>query len=282
MPHSAESLESVDDVNRSNEALDWVGNWVEELDELPDPLPGSMLDEERRLNPYEAANDIARQFDGVCRDNLLAVVSASRRARQDKRDALPAFALYPQLRSAIESAAWGYWLLMGGTKTKRLSRALNLTYGHAVSFSDAIRNLNRALENIGDPTIDEWSEERVVARLQEIRADLRLQGSLKEPPTTSDVLREVDRARANPERLSMLNAWKLCSGITHATRPIIYNLSERVTVSGPDERGGVSVELRARLVWIAIMAKLSRELLTDLRDRYNYLATHDYGNRPLS
>lgn len=269
---SGESLESERDVQLGMAMLERLGQWVHELTELPVPNPGSVLAVEDRLNPYEPGSHLVRHYDAVARDNLQAVTDVCMAALPaDGNRGIPTFALYSQLRTSIEAMGWAYWLIMNNVKAKRVLRALRITYGHAEDFEGTARSLG-----------EEWPAEARRERLRQIKDSVPQlqQVELTRPPTTSDMLRVAGSAvQADP--LSALNAWKLCSGIAHGSRPLVYNLSERRQLSEPDEHGSVSLELLARVAWVASIAKLASEFITATRVRYMELATHDYGSRPV-
>jgi len=235
----------------------------------PEPLSGSVLAIENRLNPYEPAGHLVAFYNAIAYDNLLAVARAAGRAEESQELGLPAFALYGQLRASIEAAAWGYWLLVGEKKATRIYRALSVTYGHAEDFEDTLRSLGM-----------DWPAEARIERLQEIAEGARLQKGLHGPPTVSDMLRVVGQTFRRDERgFDALNGWKLCSGMTHGSRPVIYNLSERVAIGVRDEDGSLSVKLTIRVEVVATLSVLALDLIKVMHARHAYLSTHDYAGR---
>ncbi|WP_438854366.1 hypothetical protein [Agromyces sp. M3QZ16-3] len=269
---SPESLESDEDIHRGMAVLERIGLRMHGLEDLSRPSPGSILAVEDQLVPYEPASHLVRHYDGVARDNLQAVTDVALAALEDPRNSgLPSFALYSQLRGSIEATGWAHWLILPSPKAKRLLRAMQITYGHAEDFGDTIRNLGLEFPS-------EARKERLIQIKDEI-PQLR-QRKLTRPPTTTAMLRESGSILP-PHPLSALNAWKLCSGMAHGSRPVVYNLSERRQLAGPDEHGSVALQLQVRIGWVATIAKLADDFITATRGHYLYLASHDHAGRPV-
>lgn len=101
-----ESLESPEEVHAALVELHAIKDWLDTAETLLDPLPGSALAQEDRLNPYKPGSHLAGFYDAIARDTLAAVIHTRISSGSDGTRGVPAFALYSQLRaSTIASVA---------------------------------------------------------------------------------------------------------------------------------------------------------------------------------
>lgn len=215
------------------------GKWSE-------PNVGSSLAHDDSRTPYDPVSYQAHFFLIVAQDNLSAIGELL-----DAVGVLPV-ALYALARAAIESAAYGIWILQGGTHAKRVKRSLQLSYDAQESLVDIVR----AAGGTHDP-------EPVYAELNELKRRVKGIGDsadLSKLPTISDILRDVDRdVRIEPA--TALEAWRICSGMTHANRAVFHALSANTAADG-DTRGRSEASL-AILATVLIAAVTLRDRLTD-------------------
>ena len=206
---------------RGRELLDIQWTRLTALDEMPgglEALPGGQL----------AADDAATgTYNPISHQLMFAVSSAIDHLRtlrtvvEAPNGGVPALAGYTLVRSALESACLGIWLVSGNTRDKRVFRSLHLS---ATNLSDMKRLV------ITDPT----SVEKDLRRLEEIKATRRanIQNRLDRPfPKTNDIVRQAAR-KCEHGTNHALTVWQACSSIAHANNVVSVNMLERTRREG--------------------------------------------------
>ncbi|KQO97022.1 hypothetical protein [Leifsonia sp. Leaf264] len=256
--HHQLPLEPADALDVMTETL----RWFETLDDLPSPTPGSQMDGDDVALRVDPLSYLVRHFDSAARENVVAVLKACHDAGLGGLDELPTMALYPQMRAAIETAAWGCWLLAGGTRVKRMNRALSVTYKDANDFGSAA-----AVFGVS------WKASDIVDRLEEVRVENRLQRALSDPGSTTDMLIEVGRKFPNHEQQSPLGAWKLCSGMAHGSRGMMMDMSKTVDLGTVDSNGNPHMLFSLDIGPLALFGVVVERLLRMLRELYDDAST---------
>lgn len=216
----------------------------------PSPLPGSQLAGDDIKTTYDPLSFQVQFYLSAAQDNLLTV-----REILDVVGHIPPMALYSMARAAIEAAAYGVWLLSGGTRVKRVKRSLRLSY-------DAQRTVVEISHAAGtsfdvDAVYEELEQNKRALKGLDDRADLSAM------PTISDILRDVDRG-LRIEPASALEAWRICSGMTHANRWVAAAVSETVDLPDPNTEW----ELTGSAAMLATVLTTAVELRDHLRQQF--------------
>lgn len=186
------------------------------------PAPDSKAAEDRRVSSFHSIYDSVQHSLSVAADHLETVATFYAKTGHG----MPPFAMYTLIRSAIEAAAYGLWLLEPASREERILRSLRYTYGQLIS-GEKLRQL------VGQA--DEEKHHRLLRKLEGVRNDLAGNNgpSIKRGPTTSQVIEAADRLVQ--AQTSGLIAWKACSGIAHAEQIASLHLLERRWVQRFDD-----------------------------------------------
>jgi hypothetical protein len=207
---------------------------------LAEPVQDSWLGRvDGRTRPFEASQ-MARTFSLVAADNLHQVEKVLRKS-------LPPFALYSMIRSAVEAASLGLWILDAKEEQLAASRAMRiyrqniasdrtmwnmLVTGPSVSHDHLHREVNKrhaALSGISHDAFDKAVLSSAIIGVVDANH------------------REESEARPVPSPLSGLEAWRMCSSIVHANPVSMLHLLER----HPDGNIGESATRTSRLSFVA-------------------------------
>jgi len=259
----ADVIEPDDDINaRVARQFDRVVGRLGQRDLTPeearlnDPLPGSPLAVDDSKTSFDPISFQAHFYLTVAQDHLSTI-----REFLEEVGRIPPTSLYSITRSAIESAAYGIWLLSGGTRAKRVKRSLLLSYDAQWSVVD----IARATGSEFDPTLAYTELEQIKRATKGIDNG----ADLSSMPTISDILREVDRYVAI-EPASGLDAWRICSGITHANRWVANAISESVAVPGR----ATEQRMEASFAMLTTVLIAAVELRDQLRKRIREAGGH--------
>lgn len=222
---------------------------------LEPPVADSWLGRVNALTrPYDAS-ELAHSFALVAADNLRMVERVLRKE-------LPPFALYSMLRSAVEAASLGLWILDARSEQLAASRCLRI-YRQNIN-SD--RTMWMDFVGHADASHDEMA-----TAVQGLHEALRgVDGShFEKTVKTSHVLARVDALRPKKEgslteSLSGLEVWRMCSSIVHANPVSMMHLLER----HPDGGVGESTTRMSRLSFITTFTTTACGRLSALLDLY--------------
>jgi hypothetical protein len=190
------------------------------VDSLPDlvSLPiesGSIFQVDAQIENYDPPADQVIFLVGVARDHL----DAFRSMLVKPNGGLPAMAGYTLLRATIEAASTAIWLRCSNKANTRVMRSLWMI----VHSRDDVAGLAAKLqiENTA-------GYERMKARVDGIISGRKglLASSLSRRYTKTDMINEADK-HVPRRKLSCLEAWQACSGITHSNRNSVLMLLER-------------------------------------------------------
>lgn len=253
---------------------------LERVAELSIVLPGSMLavdDGHTARVPISSQVQIttARAWDALEAFRDLTVTEINPSA------ALRPFAHYSLIRMACEGAGLGLWLLRPGQKAKRVRRSLNLELTHHYETWDLSHTLTGASR-----TRALSADDSVVRRLNELKntvSQLR-EIELSTIPSWSDILLDVSPRPApgcgHPADSPYL-VWKVASAFLHGSSGTMRSLSDLEQLTDFAENGIASMEMRPSWRMLAASFGVCVQMLCDLQDRFEYLATHDYSHRTL-
>jgi hypothetical protein len=213
---------------------------VQQSQRLPNPVPDSWLGRvDLRTRPFETSQ-IARVFAQVASDNL-------RQVDQMLRKSLPPFAPYSMIRSAIESASLGLWILDAQDEQLAASRTLRI-YRQNIASDRTMWESVVGKDSVSHDDLNELAEQ----------AHRALRGvshsSFERAVRSSAVIGAVDGKHNGVDdsqppfgALSGLEAWRICSSIVHANPISMLHLLER----HPDGEIGDSATRTSRLSFVA-------------------------------
>lgn len=190
-----------------------------------------------RTQPFEASQ-MVRAFAHVSADNL-------RQTERILRRELPPFALYSLIRSTIEAASFGQWVLRARDEQLAASRTLRI-YRQNIA-SDRMMWIEVVGRSSG--THDELHE--TAARLHRALNGIdaaSFQLSVRSSAVVGSVDREARKSTAHEQpAFSGLEVWRICSSIVHANPVSMLNLLER----HPDGDIGAMATRTSRLSFVA-------------------------------
>ncbi|MFE4951634.1 hypothetical protein ACFQ9V_16170 [Leifsonia sp. NPDC056665] len=219
--------------------------------------PGSRLWGDDRHTPYNPISYQVAWYAMVAVDHLRFV-----RDSLQSRGEFAVMAEYTVVRSAIEAAGYGYWLLDGGTQTKRVRNSLRLSW-------DSIDDVESLLGSSGG---SKDGGRDIRTRLKQIQAEGPAhQGSIEDLPTITRILGLTD-TRIGFQRMTGLEAWRICSGIAHSNTPVAIALLEHEQVETSDAIGAIS-RLSNRIGLLATVYEIAMTYLERLLDLWETAAT---------
>lgn len=270
-----ENVESDEEMESANVVFNLSEMRFKELGEMADPLAGSMLDVE---NGHTARVPITSQVQMAAaraKDALEAFSDLTVTA-----GVLRPFAHYSLIRQASEGAALAQWLLRPGVKYKRVHRSLNLEFSHDEDAREFARTYTREPRNAASPELN-----RTLRRLNELKdtvSQLR-EMELKHIPSWTDILIDISpplgRTTGGHAPDSPLVVWKIASAFLHGSSTTVRMLSDLQQLTEFDERRIASMQITPSWRVLAASYGTCVQMLYDLHERYDYLATHDYGKR---
>lgn len=271
------SVESDEEMEAASTLFNVSRARFESLRDLPDPLPGSML---------------AIENDHTARVPITSQVQIATARAKDALEAfsdltvtvgvLRPFAHYSLIRQACEGVALGRWLLRPDRKYIRVNRSLNLEFTHDQDAREFAATLTRKGRNAASPELD-----RTLKRLNELKdtvSQLR-EVKLKRIPSWTNILVDISpplgRTTGGHAPDSPVVVWKIASAFLHGSATTARMLSDLQQLTDFDERRIASMEIKPSWRVLAASYGTCVQMLFDLNDRYEYLATYDYGKRAL-
>ena len=252
-------------------------------DQLPPPLAGSMLEVERAHTAREPVDTLVMTHRARASENLDRVFEMMIDNDNERLLAYP-FSLYSLIRTAVEAAATSMWLIKSSKKSDRVLRALQLGYRNtqeALRFAELIMGKGAAAPA-------RRRAEKTIERLNYLKdtvGPLR-QVELGPPPRYTAILTAVspksrDSDRAGHALSSPLVVWKASSAFLHGSEQVVRALSD---VRQMDEftDGIASFEITPSIQMLAVSIGTCVDLIAQLDERYQYLATHNYAGRSVS
>lgn len=189
-----------------------------------------------KTKPFETSQQ-ARVFAQVSADNLRQVDIALRKR-------LPMFALYSMIRSAIESASLGLWILDAKSEDLAASRTLRI-YRQNI---ESDRTLWKTVVGRHSGDHDNLATIAHAAHLQLRGMD---QSCFHDAVQSTSVIEVTDNKHPSQSTsldvFSGLEVWRLCSAVTHANQVSLLNILER----HPEGALGESVTRTSRLSFVA-------------------------------
>lgn len=219
--------------------------------------PGSALDGDDRATSYDPISYQARFLFVAAFDHL----NTFRRALQDH--GMPIVAAYPLVRASLESAAQVLWLTTGGTRGKRVFRALHRVWDAASISDEAIRHLDP-----GRPS----RLPRLRTRLDELAVAGKCgQRSLnRKHPSMTDIVIDAGR-HVRSHTFQPIDVWRLCSSMAHGNRSVALTVLESRLDGPATEVGGnfiVTTSYRVVAAFVGVLAKVIEAAL-DSQDKLN-------------
>lgn len=250
--------------------------------EMPDPAPGSILQLEQVHTAREPIHAMVLSQRARATDNIARLFTLTLDLPNAQVRAYP-FSGYSLIRTAVESAAVGLWLIQSNRKATRVLRALQRSKQHeyeAIQFIELTRPAEVA-------AAARERHARIVGRLEELKntvAPLR-QREIGAVPSYTEILASVSsrdpQDRTRYDMHSPLVAWKISSAFIHGSETVVRALSDiRQTTDFVD--GLAQFEVTPSLRLTAVLTSTCVSLLRDLDKRYFYLATHDPGGRQIA
>jgi hypothetical protein len=192
------------------------------------------------------------------------------------------FAHYALVRMACEGAGLGLWLMRPAVKARRVHRSLNLEFTHDQDARDFSATLTRQPRNQATPELD-----RFLARLNELKnsvSQLR-ELELKRIPAWSDILVDISpplgRSTAGHAPDSPFVIWKVASAFLHGSSVTMRALSDLEQLTDFGENRMATMEMRPSWRLLAASFGTCVQMLYNLYERYEFLGTHDYAQRPV-
>lgn len=252
-------------------------------DQLSPPAAGSMLDLERAHTAREPVDTLVMTHRARSTENLDRVFEIMIDNDNEQLLAYP-FSLYSLIRTAVEAAATSMWLIKSSKKSDRVLRALQLAYRNAqeaLRFAELIKGRGGAapVRNGTEKTIERLNQ------LKDTVGPLR-QLDLGPPPSYTAILTAVSpksrgRTRSGYEVSSPLVVWKASSAFLHGSEQVMRALSD-VRQMNEFTDGVASFEITPSIQMLAVSIRTCVELIAQLDERYEFLATHDYAGRLVS
>lgn len=254
--------------------------YVELSDSLDAPLPGSMLDLERSHTAREPIDTLVMMHRARATENLDRIFEMMIDEEHGRVLAYP-YSMYSLIRVCVEAAATGMWLIKSSRKADRVLRALQLAARNsqeAGRFADLVLGRRGALPARQGAT-------ETLARLNQLKdtvGPLR-QVVLGSPPKYTAILTAVSPQQPGGSSggyaiTSPLVVWKVSSAFLHGSEHVIRALSDIRQLEEFSD-GVASFEITPSIQMLAISLRTCVDLLSDLDDRYRFLATHDYSGR---
>ncbi|WP_444663521.1 hypothetical protein ACT17Q_15365 [Cellulomonas sp. CW35] len=218
---------------------------------------GSILEGDDRATAYDPISFQVRYLFVAAFD----YTGALRRTLEDH--GMPVVAVYPLVRAALEAAAQVLWLTTGGTRSKRVFRALQRVWDGAKLCDEALRHLDPTSR----PLLPELRE-RLDGLLAAAGAGQR---SLdRTPPSMTDIVIDAGR-HFQTGRLRPIDVWRLCSSMAHANRSVSLAVLESRQVGPGNDLGGeyvMTTSYRVVAVFVSVLAELIGAAL-DAQDQRN-------------
>lgn len=222
---------------------------------------------EVRAGSLLEGDDFATAYDPISyqvRDLFVAAfdhIGTLRRTVEDH--GMPVVAAYPLIRAAVESAAQVLWLTTGGTRSKRVFRALQRVWDGASLNDEA---LNHLIPVRASNLLD------LRRRLDELlNAAGAGQRSLdRNPPSMTDIV--IDAGRAVRSRtFEPIDVWRLCSSMAHGNRSVMLSILES-RATGPRTSVGntylMTTSYRTIAAFVGVLVDVVEAAL-DAQDRLN-------------
>ncbi|PFG31188.1 hypothetical protein [Paramicrobacterium agarici] len=228
---------------------------MDDLDQLfhEEPPPHSAMAGDDLKTPYDSVSFQSHFYLSVAIEHLQAIQTFYRATERT----LPPFSFYSLARASIESAAYGIWILSGNKRQKRVRRSLKITYDNSSDVATLACRL-------GVP----YDLENVRKRLTEIQAMIpgNRQYRLSSRSTTiTSMLSETDKIVDNSV-MSGADAWRICSGITHANKSIASKVLETSKISGTETETSSSYLVTTSVTMIAAVVSAAIEYTDHLSE----------------
>ncbi|MBS3182397.1 hypothetical protein [Leucobacter manosquensis] len=249
--------------------------------DLPTPEIGSMLHLEREYTKRGSTDTLVMTHRARAHENLSRIFDTMIDEEGGRLLAYP-FSIYSLIRPSIEAAAVAMWLVKSSKKADRVLRALQMAYrdsSETLKFVEIIKGKNGA-KSARD------AKEKTLERLKELQntvGPLR-QVELGNPPTYTQILTSVSpkpRGSATGYGISSpLVIWKASSAFLHGSDETVRALSDIRQIDDFEE-GVASFEITPNMQMLAVSIRAVVDLLSELDERYLFLATHDHRHRPV-
>ncbi|MDM7884737.1 hypothetical protein QUG92_06420 [Curtobacterium sp. RHCKG23] len=220
--------------------------------------PKSSLAGDRAAAPYNPVPDQIVNLLGAALDHLHGLQVSV----ESSGGTLLAMSSFTLIRSAIEVAGTGLWLLQPAARDERLLRSMRLTRENRRQLRSVLSDLGRS-----DPrfeVVEERLKDQATVRPSLVGADLT-----KLEPVT-DRLRSIT-TMVPPRHHPPLVIWRMASGIAHGNTSMMTAVLERQQVEEFDGRSA-SFNVTSSFVTVSMFfdAALNMvESLLDLFDRRN-------------
>lgn len=173
---------------------------------------GSQLASDDAATAYDPISYQVRFFFGAAFDHTFTL------QRTITDHGMPMVAAYPLIRAAIEAAAQVLWLTTGGTKAKRVYRALHRVWDMATMSEGALQHLIPDRKSPLDTL-----RVRLDGLLRSAGAGQR---SLdRDYPTMTDIVIDAGRF-VRSRRFTPIDVWRLCSSMAHGNREVATAILE--------------------------------------------------------
>jgi hypothetical protein len=180
--------------------------------ELFEVRPGSDLAVEDAATAYNPISHQVQLLFGAAFDHAGTL-------QRTLAHGMPVVAAYPLIRASLESAAQVLWLTKGGTRSKRVFRALHRVWDMAEWSDKVFQHLIPGRQA---------HPQDLRTRLEELlRAAKAGQRKLDQTyPRTTDILIEAGRfVQSKP--LTPVDVWRLCSSMAHGNSNIAMSILKR-------------------------------------------------------
>lgn len=229
----------------------------EQLVERADALslmPGSSLDMDRDAASYNPVSDLVENALGTALDHLHGLKVSV----ESSGGVLLAMSSFTLIRTALEVAGTGLWILQPGSRDERLLRSRQVVWSNRRQLH--IMQVERGSPDIGFA--------RAEARLRE-QLDSRpaLKGRSLTIATVTSRLTAIEPmlpGLAHPP----LTLWRMASGIAHGNTYVMYSLLEREQTQLPNE-GSVEFEVTTSFTTVALFYEGALEMIESLLDLFD-------------
>lgn len=172
---------------------------------------------------------------------------------------VPAFAGFSLIRSAVEAAGIGLWMLGPSSRDERVLRTVQTSY-ESVHDAHVIR-----CEVEGKPYVRPTEEDALIAELRTVLDDRpQLIGRSLSPPPIAKRLQRAQAYTHTHDSLSLLTLWRIASGITHGRREVIASMIPGEAISRGE--GITEVAMSTSLETLSLFYITAINYLTNLAD----------------
>ncbi|WP_143073175.1 hypothetical protein [Flavimobilis marinus] len=218
---------------------------------------GSLLAGDDRATAYDPVSYQVRYLFMAAFDHLGMLKRAL------DKDGMPVVAAYPLVRAALESAAQALWLTTGGTRRKRVFRALHRVWNGASLSDEAVRHLDPRRESSLLELRERLDQLLSASKAGQRSLDVKY-------PSMTDIVIDAGRAVETHE-FRPIDVWRLCSSMAHGNRSVSLMVLESRPDGPTTDIGGnfvMTTSYQVMAAFVGVVTDLLEAAIED-QDRLN-------------